>query len=488
MPASSKGSGIVPGQLKGLSAKLIMLTIFFVLLGEVLIYIPSIARFRAVFLQDKVDAAHLATAPLRAMPDLDLSPAAIQAMLDEAGVIHIRQTLAEGREIVLGNQEDVMISARYDLSQATPAILIIRALEVLLLSADEAEKMITEVRGGFQDPGTSMRVVSAGNDTAVTLSLGRLRIAMLDYSWRIFLLSIVMSAIVAALVFLSLHLLMVRPIRALTAAMVRFRNAPEEAGNVIDASDRADEIGQARSELASMQHELRQALHQRSHLAALGAAISKISHDLRNTLASAQLVSDRLSETDDPDVSRLAARLTEAIDRAISLATDTLKFGRADELSPQKTTFRISAIAADVGALVQEQSSSDITWHYAGPEDLQMTADANHLHRIFLNLGRNAAQAIERAPGRAGRIQIFAEKQDGAITIRFADSGPGIPPMARENLFMPFKGSTHKDGTGLGLPIAHELVRANGGTIVLKSTGQDGTVFEITFPDQEGKA
>lgn len=475
-------SALVPQPMKGLSAKLIFLTVFFVLLGEVLIYIPSIARFRAVYLQDKVDAAHLATAPARAMPELILSDEAEEEMLTEAGVIFIQRDLPSGIIVTLGSQEHISNIGSIDLSRATPSTLIFDALEILLVPQSEAASTYAKVRGGFQDPGTSMRNVNADHTVAVILSLGPLRLAMIDYSLRIFILSIVMSLIVALLVFLSLHLLMVRPIRALTASMLRFRKAPEDAANVIEQTGRTDEIGQARTELASMQHELRQALHQRSNLAAVGAAITKISHDLRNTLASAQLVTDRLSETDDPEIARQTAKLTEAIDRAITLATDTLRFGRADELSPQKTQVRLARLAREVGDLVAEQSTAAISWAYDGPEDLELLVDADHLHRILLNLGRNAAQAIERSSDRAGDITVRAEEQDHLLLIQISDTGPGMTDFANDNLFMPFKGSTGEDGTGLGLPIAHELMRANGGTIMLKSTGPTGTVFELCFP------
>ncbi len=103
---------------------------------------------------------------------------------------------------------------------------------------------------------------------------------------------------------------------------------------MIAASARQDEIGIAERELAAMQRELASMLHQKSHLAALGLAVSKINHDLRNLLASAQLFSDRLSSLADPHVQRFAPKLMRALERAIAFCQSTLSYGRAQERRP----------------------------------------------------------------------------------------------------------------------------------------------------------
>src|SRR5690606_5767639 len=114
-----------------------------------------------------------------------------------------------------------------------------------------------------------------------------------------------------ALVYLSLQWLLVRPMRALTQNMTAFSEAPEDETRIIVPSGRSDEIGIAERQLQAMQHGLRAALRQKAHLAALGAAVARINHDLRNILSSASLMSDRLAHIEAPEVKRIAPRSEE---------------------------------------------------------------------------------------------------------------------------------------------------------------------------------
>src|SRR5262249_26060636 len=134
-----------------------------------------------------------------------------------------------------------------------------------------------------------------GEFVEIVIDESPLREAMLRFSVNILLLSLMISIITAALVYLSLHLLLVRPMRRITANMMAFRSDPENPARVIVASSRQDEVGIAERELAMMQRDLASMLQQKSRLAALGLAVSKINHDLRNLLASAQLFSEGLS-------------------------------------------------------------------------------------------------------------------------------------------------------------------------------------------------
>src|SRR5262249_30113336 len=143
-----------------------------------------------------------------------------------------------------------------------------------------------------------------------------MRLALIDYSQRILALSVFISLITATLLYLSLQWLMVRPLRRLIEGMMAFREDPEDVSRSIAATGRSDEIGVAEREFAEMQAGLRSALHQKTRLAALGTAVTKINHDLRNILATAGLVSDRLAGSDDPEVKRIAPTLVKAIDRA----------------------------------------------------------------------------------------------------------------------------------------------------------------------------
>ncbi len=112
---------------------------------------------------------------------------------------------------------------------------------------------------------------------------------------------------------------------------------------------------------------------------------------------------------------------------------------------------------------------------------LMVRADAEQLYRVLSNLVRNARQAII-GTGQPGEINVSASVGDDAWCIDVTDTGPGLPPKAKEYLFQPFQGGARKGGTGLGLAIAEELVRGHGGTLKLVRSDETGTSFRIRLP------
>jgi signal transduction histidine kinase len=309
---------------------------------------------------------------------------------------------------------------------------------------------------------------------------------MWRYSRDVLLISLLISVISAALVYFALHYLFVRPLHRITANMMAFRADPENPARIIAASRRRDEIGIAERELAGMQRDLASMLQQKTRLAALGLAVSKINHDLRNLLASAQLFSDRLVKLPDPQVQRFAPKLMQALERAIAFCQSTLSYGRAQEPAPDRRTVLLRDVVDEVRDTIGLSPESAIGWVAAIERGLTVDADREQLLRVLVNLARNARQALEtRAPNDPVRDQIrISGRREGAVTvIEVADTGPGLSERARAHLFEAFQGSTRTGGAGLGLAIAAELVRAHGGEIDLMD-GAPGTTFRIKIPDR----
>jgi signal transduction histidine kinase len=302
---------------------------------------------------------------------------------------------------------------------------------------------------------------------------------MVNYSWRILSLSIVISLITAVLVYAALQLMMVRPLRRVTDSVIAFRRRPEDASTGLPPSRRGDEIGLVQTELSRMQEGLRVALAQKTRLAALGGAVSKINHDLRNLLANAMLLSDRLEQSRDPEVRHVAPRLVEAMDRAARLCSETLNFARAEVVEPRKTRFPLAPLIDEVGLAVVGPDQSGLHWRNEARPDLMLHADRDQLFRVLMNLGRNAAQALAEG---GGLISVSAWQSGDDVVIELADTGQGIPNAAQAHLFEAFSGSARQGGTGLGLPIAREIMRAHGGDVELAHTGAEGTVFRLTLP------
>jgi signal transduction histidine kinase len=454
----------LPSPARSLSARLLVLTVGFVLLGEILIYVPSIARFRAVYLDERIAAAHLATLSLEAAGDTGIDRELEDELLSHAGVLSV--TLREpAAELMLGRLPPV--ENVVDLRASNPMAMIGAAFDTLRHGGDRTIRVI----------GPSPQRPAVLVD--ISLHERALWNAMVNYSWRILSLSIVISLITAVLVYAALQLMMVRPLRRVTDSVIAFRRRPEDASTGLPPSRRGDEIGLVQTELSRMQEGLRVALAQKTRLAALGGAVSKINHDLRNLLANAMLLSDRLEQSRDPEVRHVAPRLVEAMDRAARLCSETLNFARAEVVEPRKTRFPLAPLIDEVGLAVVGPDQTGLHWRNEARPDLMLHADRDQLFRVLMNLGRNAAQAL--ADG-GGLISVSAWQSGDDVVIELADTGEGIPNAAQAHLFEAFSGSARQGGTGLGLPIAREIMRAHGGDVELAHTGAEGTVFRLTLP------
>ena len=227
-----------------------------------------------------------------------------------------------------------------------------------------------------------------------------LRQAMYRFSRNLLLVSLGIAMLTAGLVYLALHYLFVRPMRRLTANLVGFHENPESAARIIVPSQRGDEIGVAERELSDMQRDLVSMLSQKSRLAALGLAVSKINHDLRNLLASSQLLSDQLASVPDPRVQRFAPKLMRSLERAIDFCQSTLSYGRAQEAAPDRRMILVEPVVTEVRESAGLAADASITWISAIERSLSIDADPDQLFRVLLNLVRNAAQALESRQGR----------------------------------------------------------------------------------------
>lgn len=452
-----------------LSGRLLFFTTLFVMLAELFIYFPSAARQYHDLLAQRLASAQIAVLALDEVRDTDLSPELRREILANAGVRLVGLKRNNTRRLYLAESIPPTKDVEVDLRTAGLLDLIWHSLDCMVFGDNRVLRVVSVPRLG------------AGDLIEALIDEQPVRTEMLLFSTRILQLSLLIAAVTSLLVFAALYFLFVRPMQRLTQSMVRFQERPDDAQRIIAPTSRADEIGQSERVLAAMQTELRQALQQREHLAALGTAVAKIQHDLRNILASAQLASDRLATSKDPTVQALAPRLVASIDRAIGLATNTLKYGRAEEAPPRRRRQKLLAIADEAMHAALAAGDGRTGWSNAFDPELEIDADGEQLLRILINIGRNAAQALEEREGAA--VTLSAQRQNNVVTIDLADNGPGVPQEARKRLFEPFSGKGRAGGTGLGLAIARELARGHGGEVALLTSGDSGTTFRITIPD-----
>jgi signal transduction histidine kinase len=465
-PAAEHLSRYVPG----LSAKLLLLTILFVMVAEVLVFVPSVSNFRRQWLMERLAAAQIASLAAEAAPGGELPATLRDELLDSAKVKAIAVKRTNSRVLIIEMDMPTEIGASYDLRDTSWLSLIVDALMVYVAPDDRVIRVVGE-------PG-----FNRGETIDVVMGEGPLKTAMIRYGLDILGLSILISIITATLVYLALDALLVKPMTKLTWNMVRFAERPEDPTRIIAPSSRRDEIGTAERELSAMQHELSETLSQKTRLAALGLAVSKISHDLRNMLSSAQLLSDRLAAVKDPTVQRLVPKLIASLDRAIRLCVHTLDFGQAQESPPRRKRFELAPLVSEIGDSLGLPRDDHITWSLDIEDALEVDADRDQLYRVLSNLCRNAVQALESDGGRAGEIMIVARREGAVAIIDVADTGPGVPEQARARLFQAFQTVSRKGGSGLGLAIAAELVQAHGGQIELRRN-DGGATFRVTIPD-----
>ena len=448
-----------------LGRRLLFLTILFVMLAEVMIFLPSAAAFRSNWLQDRVQAARLAAIAVEAAPDMKVSDEIASQLMTTAGIKAVRVQSEGVSEMILRAPRQAMPYATVDLRRPSTAQALVETCDSLFF---HQERFLRVLDNFGPEKGDYIEVLVPEAD---------LRRELFAFSVRTLIFSAVISLITAALIYTTLLFVIIRPMRHLSQAMSRFQNAPENPASVITPSGRNDEIGTAEATLHDMQTQLRQALVHKARLAALGEAVAKINHDLRNILTSAQLVSDRMAMNEDPKIRTMGERLVRAISRGVALCQTTLQYGRAEEEKPHSRPLKLREALEDA---FMDACDGDcaIAFDNGVEAGTRLLADPDQVHRIILNLMRNAVQAMQGK----GSLSVRAQTRDDKVFITLADTGPGIPPKARENLFKPFSGSTRKDGAGLGLAIARELARNHGGDVTLVRTGKGGTVFELVLP------
>ncbi|MBN8606439.1 MAG: HAMP domain-containing histidine kinase [Caulobacterales bacterium] len=454
-----------------LAGRLLGLTALAVLAGEIFVFAPALVGFHENWLRERVSLAQIAALALEVTPDYDIAETLEYELLTNAGVQRVAMQ-RDGERVLLLEAPDAAMQhlVIYDYTNATGMQRLRWAIETF-----------------FAPPGRVLRVMArpsfdSGDFIEIVLEEAPLKRALNRFAQRFARVSTLILMAAGALIYIALSAAFVGPMRDLTEAIERFRDKPEDVSIAFPRSTRSDEIGRAQRAAADMAEQVRNALRQNERLAALGAAVARIGHDLRNMLSTAQLVADRLAQSEDPAVRQLAPRLERTIDRAAGLAASTLKYGRADEDPPvlQRVVVAEATEEAAADALI---GFGPIEYKPDIENNLACVADPDHLHRILVNLVRNAGQAMKEHNTREKWLIIRASRTEGRCEIEIIDHGPGIRENLRARLFEPFvSAAPEAGGTGLGLAIARELTRAMGGELELTRTGAEGTTFRITLP------
>ncbi len=454
-----------------LAWRLLMLTFIFTVVVEILIIAPSAAGFHERWLLDRLQSAELASVGVEALPYSAVEDDVAEQLLAIGGV----------QAVVVGDQGVRRLLLQAPNLPRTPDLIDLRQSRPVTRIADPWRTLVGH-------PDRSIRVQArpryrSGDFIEILAPAEPLKIELRAFLLNSLLTSLLISLVAGGLLYGGLAFLVLQPLRRVTRSIEHFALDPETEGD--PPSDRHDEIGRVERELARMQEEVRVSLRSRARLVALGEAVAKINHDLRNMLTSAQMASERLADSPDPEVARVLPRLERALGRAAALSRNVLEYGKSEEPPPQRVRIvlapAVAAAAEDAGL-----TADGVRLTKSIPARLGVMADPDQLHRVLVNLMRNARQAIEGDPtrraGRRGVVRVAAAIEDGDCVIRIADDGPGIPPRLTENLFEPFVSGRASEGAGLGLAISRELAASHGGALTLVGTGPTGTTFALRLP------
>lgn len=456
-----------------LAGRLLVLTVIVVICGEALVFAPALANFHETWLRDRINLAQVAALATEVSPEEEIAESLRYELLTNAEVQHVAMQ-REGERILLledpnaRNNENLVT---YDYTTASPMRRFSWAVETFTAPRGRVLRVLAKPR------------FESGEFIEIVLNEKPLKAAMYEFARKFLWGSTLILMAAAALVYGALTFAFVRPMHELTRSIEGFRDRPEDVSVAFPRSTRGDEIGRAQRAAADMADQVRAAMRQKDRLAALGAAVARIGHDLRNMLATAQLVADRLARSDDPNVRALAPRLERTIGRAAGLAASTLKYGRADEEAPVLSRVDVLEVA-DESAADALLGFEGVEYHADVEPGLACVADPEHLHRVLVNLMRNAAQAMkDHDPGRERLITVRAARFGTRCEIEIIDRGPGVRENLRDKLFEPFvSAAPEAGGTGLGLAIARELTGAMGGALTLTRTGAEGSTFKIELP------
>lgn len=463
---------------RSLSGKLLLMTIGFVMLAELVLFMPSATLFRQTYLTDRSErAAHLALA-LEGVPNYEGSAMLSEKFVEDTGVIMVATKREGMTQLLLGMPpmgDDISFES-IDLRDARRLPLFRYAVKDFF-GDDKGYYRI------FSNP-----LMEDQGMIEIVMPQATIKAALRDYFQRIFWLSLAIAIITGTLIYLALSALIVRPIQKLATDIAQFREDPEKRRGNLTPSQRRDEIGQLEHEFFDMKTGVRASFRQRERLASLGMAVAKINHDLRNVLTSAQLVSDRIAMDKDERVAGMGDRLVRAVDRGIKLCTDVLNYSNAGEETVELEDVRVALLVGEIAGEVLGQfgrGPTAINFVNKIPSELSVKVDSDHTYRIIHNLFRNAGQAMQalKAPDALRQLTVRSAEIGGRVRLHITDTGPGLPKRAKENLFKAFASSSGSSGsTGLGLTISKELATDQGGDLELGHSSENGTEFILTLP------
>lgn len=315
-----------------------------------------------------------------------------------------------------------------------------------------------------------------------------LRLAQGERQLRLYTLYLGGTAVLVGVLVTAWAALSLRPLRRLREGAARIAGG-DYASRVAERGPReVADLAREFNAMGSAVEERERDLVRTERLAAVGQMAAMITHEIRNPLSSiglnTEMLEEELAEIRDPppEVEKLCRAITTEVDRLTSITEEYLHFARLPK--PKLQRERIAPIVHNLAEFEREAlAGREIELEVElGADVPPVLADDAQLRQALLNLLRNAADALDEIGGGTIRLRGRARADaPPAAEIQVEDDGPGIADDLTERLFEPFF-STKEGGTGLGLAMAHQIIREHDGAIRVESRPGHGTTFTVTLP------
>ena len=301
---------------------------------------------------------------------------------------------------------------------------------------------------------------------------------------------------------------MLRPIRQLIAGAERIRDGRFDERVAISSGDEVGRLAGAFNAMAASIQERERRLEERSReleaalaelresqaalikherLATIGQMAAQIAHEVRNPLnalgLNAEMLADDVTSGNQEEAIETLGAIRDEIARLTEITEAYLALGRLPPL--RLDPYPLGALVTELVRFQHEElERGGVTVELALPEGLpEVQVDPAQLRQALLNIVRNAGEALVADGG--GTIRISAAPDDELVRLDVADDGPGMETEHVARIFDPFF-STKERGSGLGLPITHQVIEEHGGRITCMSSPGEGTTFSIWLPRAEG--
>ncbi|MBV9611381.1 MAG: HAMP domain-containing histidine kinase [Acidobacteriaceae bacterium] len=285
------------------------------------------------------------------------------------------------------------------------------------------------------------------------------------------------TVVVALLVSLFTTRRLLEPVQRLDRAATEIASRNYDYRVPITGNDEFSRLAATFNHMCDSIQQAQTDLIRQEQINTIGRLGSSLVHDLRNPLAAiyggAEMLVDGHLPAD--QTRRIARNIYRASHRVQELLRDLLNVSRGEPRNLEVCHLRD---IVEAGAEPLEALSPQLRIRIGIQPETEVFVDRTRVERVFTNLLSNAADAMPEG----GEVFVYPRENEATLDVFVEDTGPGVPPDIRDQLFRPFLSAGKRTGLGLGLTMSRQTMLDNGGDLELVQTSGSGACFRVRFP------